>query len=116
MFFDTANSSFSASFQASLLSFSGISRVYPKSRKAKQGSVPSGFERPIPEKLCLIFMGSEKKGFIPDEEAIIMGKNKKCDRVPPRASKLPDALREFLDRCVIPSLVEKYFAKKGESR
>jgi hypothetical protein len=41
-----------------------------------------------------------------------MGKTKKSVRMPPR---LPDALREFLDRCIIPSLVEKYCAKK-ESR
>jgi hypothetical protein len=45
-----------------------------------------------------------------------MGKTKNCDRVPPRAAKLPDALREFLDRCIIPSLVEKYCAKKESKR
>jgi hypothetical protein len=45
-----------------------------------------------------------------------MGKTKKSDRLPPRASKLPDALREFLDKCIIPSLVEKYCAKKESKR
>jgi hypothetical protein len=46
-----------------------------------------------------------------------MGKTKKSARMPPRASKqLPDALREFLDRCIIPSLVEKYCAKKESAR
>jgi len=45
-----------------------------------------------------------------------MGRTKKSARMPPRASKLPDALREFLDRCVIPSLVEKFCAKKESAR
>jgi hypothetical protein len=45
-----------------------------------------------------------------------MGKTKKSARMPPHASKLPDALREFLDRCIIPSLVEKYCAKKESKR
>jgi len=41
-------------------------------------------------------------------------KNNKNSVRMPRASKLPDALREFLDRCIIPSLVEKYCAKRKE--
>jgi hypothetical protein len=45
-----------------------------------------------------------------------MGKTKKSVRMPPRASKLPDTLREFLDRCIIPSLVEKWCAKKESAR
>ena len=30
--------------------------------------------------------------------------------------KLPDSLREFLDNCIIPVLVEKYLAKLKESK
>jgi hypothetical protein len=37
--------------------------------------------------------------------------------LPPRSGpkKLPDPLREFLDACVIPALVEKYLATRKET-
>jgi hypothetical protein len=34
--------------------------------------------------------------------------------IPPK--KVPEPLREFLDACVIPALVEKYLAKHKESK
>jgi hypothetical protein len=71
--FGPASLSFSDDFRASLLSFSGISQLHPKSRKAKQGSVPSCSEQFWPEKLSLFFMASKKKGFIPDEEGLHHG-------------------------------------------
>ena len=33
----------------------------------------------------------------------------------PKKKQLSEPLREFLDNCVIPALVEKYFAKRKES-
>jgi len=42
---------------------------------------------------------------------------KKRRTLPPKgAGKLPEPLREFLDRCVVPALVEKYFAERKEKR
>jgi len=42
-------------------------------------------------------------------------KRRRRRRLPPNRTKnLRPELREFLDRCIIPALVEKYIARKKE--
>jgi len=48
-----------------------------------------------------------------------MPSRRKAERrkIPPVGpKKLPEPLREFLDACVIPALVKRYFAKRKESK
>jgi hypothetical protein len=47
-----------------------------------------------------------------------MGRSNKSKRarIPAGPKKLPEPLREFLDNCVIPALVEKFLAKHKEGR
>ena len=47
-----------------------------------------------------------------------MGRSNKSKRarIPAGPKKLPEPLREFLDNCVIPALVEKYLKRKEKAR
>jgi hypothetical protein len=43
-------------------------------------------------------------------------KSRRMLPVGPSYTKLRPELREFLDRCIIPALVEKFLAKRKESK